>query len=194
MAFALVSCGVQGTSEFSCAPQNIKYDEETYFLMCDSPNSSTMVGITCNKNTFREELGVKSCVSEFSARIGGRSDNNNNFKYVIKPIVLSEEELFNKKQECSVLIPQIENRLRENDKLSDNMSTLGNVFYSISMNSCLYDVTEFRYRNGKNNTLINWFLYDGFTNKQLLWRSGFEDSTDYQKYRDQFNEQYKRFE
>ena len=154
IAFALVSCGAQGISEFSCAPQNIKYDESTYFLMCDSPNPVAKVFITCDKNTLKEELGAKSCISKVSARIGGQSDNNYNFRYVIKPIVFSEEELFKKKQECSALIPQIENRLKENDKSSDTHSILGKVFYSISMNSCLYDVTESIYGNGK--PLTSW--------------------------------------
>lgn len=200
ITIALVSCASQKMIELSCAPQNIRFDEINSFLLCDSPKSSARVMVICKNNTFKAEKDEKSCVGE-RGYIGDRllEAEFKNIRYIIKPIVLSDEDQFKKKQECSKLTSQIEKRLKEQNesRIGTNFevdATLGKVFYSISMNSCLYDVREVRYGNGKGKTLVDWILYDGFTNEQLLWKNGFEGTPDYMKFRDEFDKEHVRFE
>lgn len=189
----LVGCGVAGTSEYSCTLNNIRYDQAKLILECNSPNRALYISIDCTENSFREEgSGARSCISKYPANIGGKSDNNRNFKYVIKPIVLTEKELFEKKENCAKLIPQITSRLKASDEEMGTMTSLNKVFYSLSMNSCLYDVEETKFRKGM--TLDSWLLFDGLTNEQLLWRNGIQGAKNYWELRGQFDEDLKQYE
>ena len=152
----LVGCGTKTieTKELSCAPQNIHYDPTVksamglVLLTCDSSIHSQVLNIPCKDGTFSETAGIKSCISDY-ALIGGSSDHLFNTRYVIKPIVLSDDELFQKKQVCARFQQQIEQSIKKQNDASPicgiyhfSSMSLDSIFYSIAMNSCLYTWTE----------------------------------------------------
>ncbi len=186
----LVGCSafITENKEYSCAPQNIKYDlysdKGVYqdLLKCDSPIVANSVEITCKKGTIVENGLAKSCVSD-NARIGGQFDHLQNTKYTIKPIVFTADELFQKKTECNKLIPQIDKLLKEEDAAMNTFSITGKVFYSISMNSCLYDYSQSELSRGLETNELK----DAMTNEQLEFAMGQIHDPEYQKELEKFH-------
>lgn len=83
---------------------------------------------------------------------------------------LNDEKFFEKKKECNSYRSDIE-RILEKDILSRN--SLDEIFYSPSLNSCLYSYTGYAIdMNGKPMDLkimgINYLIVDYFTNETIV--------------------------
>lgn len=189
----LVSCASQisGTEEHSCAPQNIKYIEDINTLICYRVGAVSEnvlpIFITCEKGTFKSSNGIQSCVG------------SGHILHVIKPILLSADEAFSKKQDCEKLITSIEKRLEDHDK-EMNMgfmmtnSKMEKVFYSVSMNSCLYSWTEMGHFSNSKEYTETFIISDGLTGQRLLNTGYIEGSDNEKAIRDEFQSDLKRYE
>ncbi|MEK7719796.1 MAG: hypothetical protein AAB347_09335 [Bacteroidota bacterium] len=162
-ALILSGCNsaITATKEYSCAPQNISFQFGSLRCVYAGAVSShpEPLKIFCKEGSYKEDSGEHSCIDE------------QNVKHVIKPITLSREELFSKKQDCQKYIPDIQRRLDQEEDNSVLALTifynLENVFYSVSMNSCLYVSTE-RMSFDNDTNFITYVVSDALTGQLLM--------------------------
>lgn len=161
-AITLAGCQAPvATKEYSCAPQNISFQLGT--LTCVRAgavsNHPEPIKISCTEGTYEEDKGSHSCI------------DGDNVRHVITAITISDEEAFKKKTECQKYLPQIEAKLAAEDEIDfpgrSSHTTVERVFYSLSMNSCLYVSTESQfYDNGKK--FITFAVSDALSGELLM--------------------------
>lgn len=180
--------------ETNCAPQNIHYNSQLGILSCDSavavsdPNFGSFT-IFCKEGTYSEDSGTYSCIG------GTKLGEPENVRHVIKPLAINRDALFQKKQECQKLFLQIQQQLRADDesiRYANQTTTLEQVFYSVSMNSCLYTSnTQQSYASG-GASFITFWLKDALTGKGLMDVTDIQNN--YYKARQQFENYLTRYQ
>ena len=113
-------------------------------------------------------------------------------------ITKTQDDLFQKRQDCASYTPEIERELKNLDfsnpkTQADIYHYLERVFYSPKANSCLYVEKEITTVNG-NMEWVSYTLYDVLT-KQIITSSLMEwGSSEYQKKEEAFNNYVKEYE
>lgn len=166
-AMTLVGCQADvETKEYSCAPQNISFQFGTLTCVRAGPvsNHPEPIKIYCREGTYNESDGSYSCVDA------------DNVRHVITAIIISDEEAFKRKTECQKYLPQIEQKLarEENDLILPGRTShmaLERIFYSLSMNSCLYVSTETEFYD-TGEKFITFVVSDALSGERLMNTSG----------------------
>lgn len=148
---------ITATKEYSCAPQNIYYEYNRLRCIQAGPvsNHPEAIVINCIEGSYKLENGIHSCIDD------------KNIKQVMKPIILSREDLFSKKEDCQKYSSQIQQQLDSEPNPLKEYRKLESIFYSVSMNSCLYVSSEtLNLDNGDFQTL--YAVSDVLSSQRLM--------------------------